>query len=190
MSNSFRAVRYAAAIIAISAASAFNGARANHYILPCDDPCRNGTSIAIGPGITGTWFDPNQDGQGFVIEVLPGRPLQLLASWFVFAPEGGQSWIIASGPIAGTRAVLQANRIVGNGGNFPPNFDAANVHQEPWGTLTFTFVDCNHGHVDWVATAPGYGSGRMNLTRLTLPAGLTCQEGDAGEATGTGGAPN
>ena len=42
------------------------------------------------------------------------------------------------------------------------------------GTLTFRFSDCNHGHVDWNSSVPGYGSGGMDLTRLTLPAGLTC----------------
>jgi hypothetical protein len=43
-----------------------------------------------------------------------------------------------------------------------------------WGTLTFTFTDCNSGRVDFTSTVPGYGNGSMNLTRLTLPDGLTC----------------
>jgi hypothetical protein len=62
----------------------------------------------------------------------------------------------------------------GSGGRFPPNFDAANVHNTPWGTLTFTFSHCNHGHVQWASTVPGYSSGEMDLTRLTLPVGLSC----------------
>jgi hypothetical protein len=57
---------------------------------------------------------------------------------------------------------------------FAPPFDAANVHTQSWGELTFTFADCNHGHVDWSSTIPGYGSGGMDLTRLTEPAGVTC----------------
>ena len=64
--------------------------------------------------------------------------------------------------------------MVGGGGRFPPNFDAANVHQQNWGTLTFSFSDCDHGRVDWVSGVPGYGTGGMDLTRLTLPVGLTC----------------
>jgi hypothetical protein len=43
----------------------------------------------------------------------------------------------------------------------------------PWGTLTFTFTNCDHGNVDFDSVF-GYGSGNMNLTRLTLPAGLAC----------------
>ena len=59
------------------------------------------------------------------------------------------------------------------GGRWIPNFDPGRVVNSPWGTLTFTFADCNHGRVDFNSTT-GYGSGSMNLTRLTQPVGLTC----------------
>jgi hypothetical protein len=129
---------------------------------------------AIGSGFTGFWYNPAQPGHGFAVEVLPGTPMQMLASWMVFAPQGGQSWIVGLGPISGNQAVLQGSQAVGSGARFPPNFDSANVHTQAWGSLTFTFSDCNHGHVDWAATSPGYGSGGTDITRLTLPAGLTC----------------
>src|SRR5438045_8566017 len=105
----------------------------------------------IGPGFTGSWFDPAQSGHGIVLEVLPGEPLRLLASWSALAPQGGQAWIVGLGPVNGTRAVLQAFQAIGAGGRFPPNFDATNVHQENWGTLTFTFSDCKHGRAEWGA---------------------------------------
>ena len=130
--------------------------------------------IPFAAGYTGSWYSPAQSGHGFVLEVLPGDPMRLLAGWFTFAPQGGPSWIVGVGPISGDRAVLQGYQAVGSGGRFPPNFNAAAVRQESWGTLTFTFSDCNHGRVEWISTAPDYGSGGMDLTRLTLPAGLTC----------------
>ena len=52
-------------------------------------------------------------------------------------------------------------------------FDRRQVVVNPWGTLTFIFTDCDHGRVDFSSVA-GYGSGSMNLTRLTQPAGLAC----------------
>ena len=54
-----------------------------------------------------------------------------------------------------------------------PNFDPTQIVPNPWGTLIFTFSDCNHGRVDFNSIA-GYGTGSMSLTRLTQPAGLTC----------------
>ena len=68
-------------------------------------------------------------------------------------------------------------QIVGSGARFPPSFDPSNVQTQSWGALTFTFSDCNHGHVDWSSSIPEYVSGGMDLTRLTQPAGVACSGG-------------
>jgi len=130
------------------------------------------TAFSIGPGMTGHWYDPAQDGQDFSLEVPDGNGK--LADWFVFAPDGGPTWIVATGAIAGNTAVLQGFQKAGPGGRFPPGFDAARLQSVPWGTLTVTFTDCNHGQVSWQPIAAGYASGSMPITRLTLPAGLSC----------------
>ena len=80
------------------------------------------------------------------------------------------------GTISGGATTMQGIQAAGAGARFPPNLDATNVHTVSWGPLTFRFTDCNHGHVDWTSTVPGYGSGAMELTRLTLPAGVTCSQ--------------
>jgi plastocyanin len=131
-------------------------------------------SGAIDGAYTGTWFNSAQSGMGFMVEVLPGSPMQMLAAWLTFSPQGDPSWIVGLGPIAGNRAILPAIQTVGSGARFPPSFDPTHVTSQSWGTLTFTFSDCNHGHVDWSSTIPGYGSGGMDLMRLTQPAGLNC----------------
>ena len=128
--------------------------------------------FTIGPGITGNWFDPDESGHGFSVEVLPDN--QMLAQWYVFAPDGGQVWIAATGPISGDTAVLQGYREEGAGARFPPNFDPTQLQAQLWGTLTFTFTDCNHGHVRWQSVIAGYVSGSVPISRLTMPAGLTC----------------
>ncbi|MGH7749682.1 MAG: spondin domain-containing protein, partial [Candidatus Dormibacteria bacterium] len=111
---------------------------------------------------------------GFDIEILPTNPPQLLASWFVFAPTSGQAWIGGLGPIDGNQAVVQGYQVAGPGALFPPDFNGAKVQRQLWGTLTFTFTDCNTGQLSWASTVPAYGSGTLNLVRLTMPAGLTC----------------
>ena len=137
---------------------------------------------AIGTSFTGTWFNSAQGGMGFMVEVLPGAPLQMLASWLTFSPEGDPAWIVALGPVDGDHATLQATQTVGSGARFPPNFDPSNVHTQSWGELTFTFFDCNHGHVDWSSSVVGYGCGGMDLMRLTLPAGEACPADSAVQA--------
>jgi len=126
----------------------------------------------ITPGFTGNWFDTAQSGHGFSIEVLAGN--QMLAEWYVFGPDGGQVWLVATGPIAGNSATLQAFLPMGNGGRFPPNFDPAQLKNQAWGTITFTFDDCNSGQVSWQPTLTGYSAGSLPIERLTTPAGLSC----------------
>jgi len=129
------------------------------------------SAVDIGPGFTGAWYDPQQSGHGLFLEVLPQN--KLLAFWFTFNPEGTQqSWFGGVGSYSGDTATVPV--ALTTGGRWIPNFDASKVVNNPWGTLTFTFSDCNSGRVDFASTYPGYGNNHMVLSRLTLPAGLTC----------------
>ena len=61
------------------------------------------------------------------------------------------------------------------GARFPPYFDANSAQGVPWGTITFTFTDCTHGHVAWTATDPSFTSaGSMDIQRLTQILGTSC----------------
>jgi N-acetylneuraminic acid mutarotase len=127
---------------------------------------------AIGPGYTGSWYDPAQSGHGLLIEVLSDN--RFLAAWFGFNPAGTQqAWFAGIGTYSGDTATV-TGVVQPSGGRWIPNFDPNSIVLNPWGTLTFTFTDCNHGRVDF-NSVNGYGTGSMNLTRLTQPAGLTCQ---------------
>jgi plastocyanin len=126
--------------------------------------------VPITQGFTGTWYDPTQSGHGLFVEVLPEN--RILAWWFTFTPDGTQAWFGNVGTIAGDTATIEALRT--EGGRWIPNFDPASITQPAWGTLTLRFTDCNHGEVTFSSTVPGWGSGRMDLTRLTQPAGLSC----------------
>ena len=126
----------------------------------------------IVPAFTGNWFDPAQNGHGLLIEVLPNN--QFLAAWFAFSPAGSsQAWFTGVGTYSGDTAII-SNVVQPTGGRWIPNFDPDRIVDSPWGTLKFTFTDCDHGKVDFSSTQPGYGSGSMNLTRLTRPASLSC----------------
>jgi sugar lactone lactonase YvrE len=125
----------------------------------------------IGPAISGNWFDPTQSGHGLMLEVLSDN--RLLAYWFSFDPAGdAQSWFGGIGTYSGDTATIP-NVVLPTGGKWIPDFDSKSIVQNAWGTLTFTFDSCNSGRVDFSSTF-GYGTGGMNLTRLTLPGGLTC----------------
>ncbi len=124
----------------------------------------------IVPGLTGTWFDPAQSGLGIFIEVLPNA--HLLAWWFAFNPAGTeQTWFGGIGTYAKDTATVAVSETTG--GRWIPNFDPTRIVNAGWGSLRFTFTDCDHGRVDF-GSVSGYGSGTMNLTRLTKPSGSIC----------------
>jgi hypothetical protein len=139
------------------------------------------STSAIGPGFTGAWYDPQQSGHGLFLEVLPQD--KLLAWWFTFTPDGTQqSWFGGVGTISGNTATVPV--ALTTGGRWIPDFDITKVVNNPWGTLAFTFTDCNSGQVDFTSNYPGYGSNHMTLTRLTEPAGLTCANAAVAGAEG------
>ena len=128
-------------------------------------------SGTIGPAFTGAWYDPTQSGHGLFVEVLPDN--RLFVGWFTFNPAGTQqAWFVGVGTYSGNTATITPVSLP-TGGRWIPNFDPNQIVNNLWGTLTFTFTDCNHGKVDFNSVL-GYGTGNMNLTRLTQPAGLTC----------------
>ena len=129
-------------------------------------------SFTIGGGISGSWYDPNQSGHGFLIEVIKGTD-QAQAIWFAFDNQGNQAWIAAQGTIDGNQVTMDA--IVVDGGRFPPHFDATAIERNHWGAMSFTFSDCDHATVQWTTSNSAFtSSGRMTLVRLTSIEGTTC----------------
>jgi plastocyanin len=141
-------------------------------------------STTIGGYISGNWYDPSESGHGFQIEVTnSGNAMD--AIWFVYAPDGnvgasgtgGQNWIYSQGTWDPTSNAVTLPAFILNGAKFPfpaAQFNSSDVKNTSWGTLTFTFTDCNNGTVSWNSTIPAYGSGTLPIQRLTQIAGTTC----------------
>jgi hypothetical protein len=139
-------------------------------------PAANPASITIRPGISGNWADPSagQEGHGFQFEILPNNGI--LVIWFVFTPDGtGQTWLYSQGKYDPTKNTVTLPTYVSVGQKFPPNYNVSDRHLTQWGTLTFTFTDCNSGTASWTSTAAGYPpSGSFPIARVTSIAGTTC----------------
>lgn len=149
----------------------------NTYVLRCDAHADVTATITvvgthhspppIGPGHTGSWFNPDQDGHGFFIQILPEN--RVVAAWYVYSPEGEQAWIVGTGSYLSSVATIEG--FDATGGQFMPNFRPETVRRAPWGTMTFQFRDCNTGVMSYNSR---WGWGATELTRLTRPAGLSC----------------
>lgn len=136
----------------------------------------NGVPL-LGGYLSGSWYDPVTSGQGFEIE-FTAQANTVLATWFTYSPDnsGTTQWVYGQGTYDPTKSTVTIPAVLTSGTGFFPDFVKANVEKTPWGTLTFSFTDCNHAILTWNSTLPGYGSGTDRLQRLTSIAGLSCPQ--------------
>src|SRR3989442_1737312 len=131
----------------------------------------------IDSSFTGAWYDPAQSGHGLFVEILPNN--RMFVGWFTFNPAGTeQAWFVGVGTYSGNTATITPVSLP-TGGRWIPNFNPNQIVNNLWGTLTFTFTDGDHGKVDFNSVF-GYGTGSMNLTRLTQPAGFASTAATSG----------
>lgn len=120
---------------------------------------------------SGSWYQPAQDGHGLQWQVLDGPSPQLIAVWFAYL-DGRQRWLLGTGPIQGDRAQLTMTSF--RGAEFAP-FNPASVVREPWGTLEVIALADGNARIQWQSTQAGYGTGQLDLVRLTELLGTACR---------------
>lgn len=102
-------------------------------------------------GLSGTWANPETDGQGFVMEVSPeaagaGSAL-VFSGWYTYdlTAPGGQRWYTTQGYVgSGASASLPIYETVGGLFN-----SAQATSTVPVGAMTMRFSDCAHGTLDY-----------------------------------------
>ena len=120
--------------------------------------------------LSGSWFDPTHAGEGYNVEVLDdGR---VIVYWFSYDTEGKRRWFFGLGEIIEGKLLFD-NMFTTSGGVFGPDFDPATVEFKPWGSLELD-LSCEGGTATYSSTEEGFGSGVLNVTRLTNIDTLPC----------------
>lgn len=139
----------------------------------------------ITSGISGMWFDPANPGHGVIMQVLDGgadpAPDKLVAYWNVFDNSGNQLALYGLGDIAANGNSVSMPVSSGSGGRFPPAFMSSQVTETPFGTLDFSFSNCNSGSMAVTPTRSGFGAVTIPLTRLSNVQDLPCTFLSAGQ---------
>lgn len=139
-------------------------------------------TITLNYGMSGSWFNPDTPGQGYLIDVDPVART-LFVAWFVYdtvagtqtgeIPGSEQRWFTAQGYYLGPRADLVVSQSRGG------VFNQSNaVSTEAVGTLTIEFQDCNTAVLNFDLDAFAL-SGSVPIIRL-LP-DVVCQRIADGE---------
>lgn len=124
----------------------------------------------VQPGHSAMWFNPERNGEGWVIEVLPDN--EAVGYWFTYDEAGNPRWLIASGEVVANRIVFP-ELLVSQGGLFGPGFNPDDVGLEGFGTATLVFTDCDRG---WFEYAVGEHHEMVKLERLSRIQSLGCPE--------------
>lgn len=127
-----------------------------------------GDPFVIEAGTSSAWYDPERDGEGFVVEILPGD--RAVMYWFTYDAEGEQDWYIAVGEVVGNRLIFPELLQV-SGGVFGPAFDPQAITETVVGSATFIWEGCDAGAMKWQI---GTQRGRMELRRLSRLMGVDC----------------
>ncbi|NOR39843.1 MAG: hypothetical protein GQ537_01380 [Gammaproteobacteria bacterium] len=160
----------------ISGAAITNATRQHTYAdltLADGSTCDAGpptTGFEIIPGISGSWYDPGRDGEGYNFEILDDPSGYLLyAYYYTYDDTGNQMWVTGTGPVNGDTAVVEM--LVTSGAKFGDAFRKEDVIRQDWGTMTFKFSSCLLGSVDTVSSM---GNFSVDFGRLTYVADLPC----------------
>ena len=137
---------------------------------PCDGVIPR-PPVPGAPGISGQWFDPSHDGEGWLLQEIAEGIVSM--GWFTYDANGDQAWIMGLGELQGRTLEFDSLYIpVGTG--FGDGFDADEVDRIPWGTATLEFHDCQSARLDYQSHLEGFGGGSLDPVRLTRPAGIDC----------------
>jgi len=135
----------------------------------------------LDAGISGSWFDPAKNFQGFTIQYLSAQ--SLLLTWFTYDTTGRQAWLQGVGSIQGTRVVFDAmNRF--RGPRFGPDFDPDALQFVPAGSLTLDFFSCSAGRAVY-SGGGGLPADTLEIERLSELAGYACESAAVPGPSGT-----
>ena len=125
--------------------------------------------IVVDETMSGSWYDPSHDGEGFVLQVLAND--SAVVYWFTYDESGKQRWFIATGVVGNSTIVFDTLQQT-SGANFGEDFDSDDVVFADIGELSITWSDCFAATATYTVNGT---QGSQSLTRLSALAGLDCE---------------
>ncbi|MEE4217443.1 MAG: hypothetical protein V2I48_07540, partial [Xanthomonadales bacterium] len=130
-------------------------------------------TFVITGGISGTWYNPDRNGEGFLIDVAPaiGGGWMVVATYYTYDGLGNQVWMIGNELAAGNGVTTPMQ--VTEGAAFGTMFDLNDVIRTDWGELEFEFSSCGSGHVIirpnafMLAAGLGFETFQYDIVRVT-----------------------
>lgn len=134
---------------------------------------------------SGAWYNPQRDGEGFIVEILPHQ--RALVYWYTYQPDGSglQAWMTGTGQLEKTIvATPPPDTPVAwveidplhqpTGTRYGPEFNPAEITTKDWGRLKIEFFENDSGRIEFSSDLEGYGAGEYPIERLAKPMLAEC----------------
>lgn len=140
---------------------------------PSDYDDENG-SVPLHGSLSGSWFDPERDGEGLILE-FSENPSGYVAVLFWFTHRDGVPyWLLGSTAYELGQADLTFDLLEFSGTGFGSDFNADQLNVADIGAISLEFDTCSTGVASW-ETKEGE-SGSFNLERITAGLhGVACE---------------
>jgi len=178
-----------AIVIGIKITAMSSGTTANHNVQKIWAASERIGGDGINGAISGAWYNPELNGQGWVVEVVsrPSGKNKFVGYFYGYDDNGEQLWFVTgSTVIDGNQATANVYRAsgIGFGGDFDPG---SFVIGEVVGSATFDFESCNSATVTFIsADSVALADFNDDLIRLTNISSLDCSLLTAGQVDRVG----
>ena len=127
-------------------------------------------ALPISGYMTSNWFDPLHGGEGMLTQIFDnndGQTRTFTAAWYTFDQFGLPFWLYAQGTInIGARTTGNVDTYYASNGGFAGNFGSGATFTK-WGTINFSFPDCNHMTFSFNGTASAVSGPTTNGATVT-----------------------
>ena len=125
--------------------------------------------MTVSPTHTGSWYNPSQNGHGLAVEVFDSETT--IIYWFVYDTEGNPIFLLTVATNDGSTASGTTYYYSGmKFGEFNPDDNV----QQVWGQASLTTHSCDSATFDYSSTDPAFGSGSIQMVKLTDVEGVKC----------------
>lgn len=130
-----------------------------------------GREVAAHAGLSGSWFDPAHNGEGFALHW--ASPGHAIVTWYSYDDRGKPYWMLGVGGFDSEGRIRFADVHTTRGARFGYDFDPDDVERVHWGELTFELA-CDGGTAAYGSALPDFGNGGFDLTRITAIHDVPC----------------
>jgi hypothetical protein len=128
-------------------------------------------------GASGSWYNLARDGEGIFVEIVKtGGVPRISVAWFTYDQQGFQMWLSGAGELTSNQTTVTLSVQVTNGPKFGSAYNPLDLIRQDWGTITLAFNTCGSGVLSYASSVEGFGTGGIDLSRLTNLEQVRCTE--------------